>query len=119
MKNLLQELREKSAGMDYMTRKEVKQSMEVLAEQGYDNMELRTSEISLKDIEYLQNQGFIVDRKVEQRIPYYIISWRNPNQDTSIAKELFQITALIPVRMFTFSLKSVLGRKKSKKRKGR
>lgn len=119
MKNLLQELQEKSAGMDYMTRKEVQQSMEVLAEQGYTDMELRTSEISPKDIEYLQNQGFIINRKVERRIPYYIISWRNPNQNTSVVKELLQITALIPIRMFTFSLRSVFGRKKSKRRKGR
>lgn len=86
--NIKDNLLEKSAGFEFLTRKELTKSMEMLAKEGYEYMDLRVSEIRHEDVLYFREQG-ITARLFQDPFKYYQLSWGtmpNPRGLTDLFK---------------------------------
>lgn len=74
--DLLSKLNYNSEGKKYNTRKQIVESMEALSKEGDNNMEIRESEISPEDLQYLVSQGLYVKLIKGDDYNYYKIIWR-------------------------------------------
>lgn len=74
--SILNELKENVKGNNHLDRKELVKTMKFLSKEGYGDMEIRATEISDKDLEYFQNEGFHVE-KYNEEYEYYRIIWED------------------------------------------